>query len=76
MRSAFYMRLNYELTDRKLRAASRRLVCRYLKNDEPLSVRRVAEEAGVSLSTAYKHSCQDMIRSILDELDDGTEAKD
>lgn len=69
MSEAFYMRLNYELTEKRLLDASRRLVRRYWDNKDPLSVKRVAEEAGVSVSTAYKHKCQDMIRSALSEVE-------
>ena len=53
--------LKYEITDRKLRDAIRRVSERGV---DP-TVRLVAEEAGVAIPTAYSHKCPDMI---LEEL--------
>ncbi|MGN0266248.1 MAG: hypothetical protein ACI4D7_01075 [Lachnospiraceae bacterium] len=63
------LRLNYELTEKKLLAAAKRLAERYAESNEPISVRKVAKEAGVSLSTAYKHDCLNMIRNAIEELE-------
>ncbi|MGN0315689.1 MAG: hypothetical protein ACI4EG_13005 [Fusicatenibacter sp.] len=54
-------RLNYKVTDRKLREA----VIRIIESGVDPTVKLVAQEAGVSLSTAYTHNCQEMI---LEEL--------
>lgn len=53
--------LKYEITDIKLRKVVSELVASGLNP----TVKLVAKEAGVSLSTAYAHKCQDMI---LEEL--------
>lgn len=56
-------RLNYEVTDRKLRAAAIRVI----ESGKDPTVRLVAKEAGVSMSAAYAHKCQDMILDVLFE---------
>lgn len=63
MRSDKTMRLNYELTERKLLSAVEKII----SSDNEISIRRVAELAGVSISTAYKHNCTEMIRMALDK---------
>lgn len=54
-------RLNYKVTDQKLREA----VIRVIKSGRDPTVKMVAEEAGVGITTAYTHNCQEMI---LEEL--------
>ena len=54
-------RLNYKVTDKKLKDA----VTRIIENGIDPTVKLVAEEAGVSLSTAYAHQCQELILEIL-----------
>ena len=55
--------LSYELTEKKLRKTVRTI----LETDDEISVRRVAELAGVSLSTAYKHNVLDLLRKAINE---------
>ena len=49
--------LNYGLTEKRLIDTIRQMV----ESDKELSVKRVADEAVISLSTAYKHNCQEKI---------------
>lgn len=54
-------RLNYEIVDIRIRDAVKKVI----ESGEEPTVKAVAELAGVSISTAYSHKCQDMI---LEEL--------
>lgn len=55
--------LRYELTHRKLQKAIEEVV----QNGTELSVKKVAEAAGVSIANAYQHRCKEMILEYLDE---------
>lgn len=55
------IRLNYEATHKKLREA----IDSIIKEGEELTVSKVAKKAGVCLSTAYNHECQEMIRQAI-----------
>ena len=50
-------RLNYKVTDKKIRDA----VAKVIESGVDPTVKLVAEEAGVSLATAYAHKCQELI---------------
>ena len=54
-------KLNYQLTHIKIKNAIIRVI---EKGDKP-TVKAVAKEAGISVSTAYSHKCQEMILEIL-----------
>lgn len=54
-------RLNYEIADIRIREAVKIVI----ESGEEPTVKLVAKEAGVSVSTAYSHKCQEMI---LEEL--------
>lgn len=56
-------RLNYEITHNKLRRA----IAEMKEKGMDMTVSAVAEYAGVSRSTAYKHGCRDLIREALKE---------
>lgn len=56
-------RLNYEVTDKKVRAA----VIKVIESGVDPTVKLVAKEAGVSLSTAYAHDCQKLILEMLNQ---------
>lgn len=53
--------LRYEITDKKIRNTVKKLI----ESGKDPTVREVAKEAGVGITTAYTHKCQDMI---LEEL--------
>ena len=55
--------LSYHVTDRKLREAARRVIA----EDDEITVKRVAEVAGVSLSTAYAHDTLEMLKKELEK---------
>lgn len=57
MKEGKRMSLNYGLTEKRLIDTIRQMV----ESGEELSVRRVADKAGISPSTAYKHGCQEKI---------------
>lgn len=56
-------RLDYEYTHTKIKKAIDTL----LASGGKLSVKKVADLAGISKSTAYNHGCDEMIREILKE---------
>lgn len=56
-------RLSYDIMHRKLE----KVVARMVEEDDELTIRRVAEIAGISTATAYKHGCLDMIREHMDK---------
>lgn len=56
-------RLNYKIADIRIREAVKKVI---QSGQEP-TVKLVAKEAGVSVSTAYSHKCQDMILDVLFE---------
>lgn len=55
--------LSYQLTEKKLKKAVREV----LEAGGEISVRAVAEAAGVSTSTAYKHNVLETLRQIINE---------
>ena len=56
--------LNYEITHNKLIHAIKEIKC----EGGTMSVREVSKRVGVSVSTAYKHQCQELIRQALKEM--------
>lgn len=56
-------RLSYDIMHRKLQ----KVVAKMVEEDDEVTIKRVAEIAGVSTATAYKHGCLDMIRECLDK---------
>lgn len=57
--------LRYELTDKRIRSA----IIKVIKSGQEPTVRLVAKEAGVGITTAYAHKCHEMIMEVLEEIE-------
>lgn len=55
------IQLNYEVTHRKLLSAINEMIA----CDKEISCKEASRLAGVSVSTAYKHGCPELIRRAL-----------